>query len=99
MESSSIIFKSLQLLFLTWGLEVLGCNPVGMMQFMGPPLQETPVIRITGGKIVGRVGISRAGEKYHAFLGIPYAKAPVGKKRFKVCCFCSIIVQIYWILL
>lgn len=36
------------------------------------------------GRLYGRVAQALNGENYYSFQGIPYAKPPVGKLRFKV---------------
>lgn len=40
-------------------------------------------MRIDDGKIIGRFMRSTSGRPIRAFMGIPYAKPPVGKLRFK----------------
>jgi carboxylesterase type B len=40
-------------------------------------------VRIDDGKIIGRFMRSTSGRPIRAFMGIPYAKPPVGKLRFK----------------
>lgn len=41
-------------------------------------------VNITQGTLVGKVEVSSRQQNYYAFRGIPYAKPPVGKLRFKV---------------
>ncbi|GJQ76635.1 hypothetical protein Trydic_g15495 [Trypoxylus dichotomus] len=41
------------------------------------------IINIEQGCLKGKTGVDYNGKKYHAFLGIPYAKPPVGELRFK----------------
>lgn len=43
-----------------------------------------PIVEISDGKVRGTVLKNLDGEDYYAFLGIPYAKPPIGKLRFKV---------------
>lgn len=45
---------------------------------------EDPIIRITSGALKGKVIENCIGERIYAFLGIPFAKAPIGNLRFKV---------------
>ena len=45
---------------------------------------ETEVIETPAGRIQGSVSTSRDGREYYEFLGIPYAKPPVGELRFEV---------------
>lgn len=42
------------------------------------------VVKIESGRIKGQVEVDYNGENYYSFKGIPYAKAPLGKLRFKV---------------
>lgn len=44
---------------------------------------ELVTVSITQGTLVGNVEISSRGQNYYAFRGIPYAKPPIGKLRFK----------------
>nr|UYG55598.1 esterase 1 [Arma chinensis] len=41
------------------------------------------VVDTTNGKLRGRVMTSRAGRKFLGFTGVPYAKPPVGSRRFE----------------
>ncbi len=45
---------------------------------------ENIEITVEQGKLKGKVFESRNGTKYYGFLGIPYAKPPVGDLRFEV---------------
>lgn len=47
-------------------------------------IMETPILEISDGKIRGMVMNNYDNEKIYGFLGIPFAKAPVGNLRFKV---------------
>ncbi|XP_050307750.1 esterase B1-like [Anthonomus grandis grandis] len=42
-----------------------------------------PVVEIEQGKLKGSLGADYHGGKFYKFLGIPYAKAPIGELRFK----------------
>lgn len=42
------------------------------------------IVDVKQGTLKGRTGIDYAGKTYYSFQGIPYAKPPVGKLRFKV---------------
>lgn len=42
------------------------------------------IINIDQGCLKGKTGVDYNGRKYFSFLGIPYAKPPVGELRFKV---------------
>ncbi|CAG7817731.1 unnamed protein product, partial [Allacma fusca] len=44
---------------------------------------EGPTINISTGNIRGSIAKSRTGLEYYEFLGIPYAKPPVGQLRFE----------------
>ncbi|CAG7822765.1 unnamed protein product [Allacma fusca] len=48
-----------------------------------PRSTKSSVIEISTGKVRGIVDISRGGKEFESFLGIPYAKPPVGKLRFE----------------
>lgn len=43
-----------------------------------------PIVEINDGKLKGTIQKNFKGEDIFAFLGIPYAKPPVGELRFKV---------------
>lgn len=45
--------------------------------------KRTPVITTANGQVQGRVGNSRNGLEYWQFLGIPYAKPPLGHLKFQ----------------
>lgn len=45
---------------------------------------EAPTVEISEGGLRGLFCENLDGEKFCAFLGIPYAKPPVGDLRFKV---------------
>lgn len=45
---------------------------------------DSPIVEITDGRLRGLAWENLDGEKFCAFLGIPYAKPPVGDLRFKV---------------
>lgn len=44
------------------------------------------IVETGNGKLRGIIKENFKGEKFHGFLGIPYAKPPVGDLRFKVSC-------------
>lgn len=44
-----------------------------------------PIVTVSEGKLQGGSYKSFDGFQYDYFLGIPYAKPPVGNLRFKVC--------------
>lgn len=45
---------------------------------------EDPIVRIESGALRGEVMKNESGERVYTFLGIPFAKPPVGDLRFKV---------------
>lgn len=47
--------------------------------------ETSPVIELKDGKIQGIVLKSRGGREFFGFLGIPFARPPVGSLRFKAC--------------
>lgn len=47
-------------------------------------IDTSPIVQTHLGGIKGRYKDSYAGKKYEAYEGIPYAKPPVGKRRFQV---------------
>lgn len=49
--------------------------------------REEVVVRITTGQVKGYKIASGYNYEYYNFIGIPYAKPPVGELRFKVCIF------------
>ncbi|KAK3932195.1 Venom carboxylesterase-6 [Frankliniella fusca] len=44
---------------------------------------RAPVVETRAGRISGKVLTSDGGRQYYAYLGVPYAKPPVGDLRFK----------------
>lgn len=43
-----------------------------------------PVVTVREGKVKGRIASDFDGNDFYSFQGIPYAKPPLGKLRFKV---------------
>lgn len=43
-----------------------------------------PLVKVVEGELEGIESVTEDGKKYYSFLGIPYAKPPVGELRFKV---------------
>lgn len=48
---------------------------------------EEPIIEISDGKLRGTITQNLKGEKIYSFLGVPFAKPPIGELRFKVSSF------------
>jgi hypothetical protein len=48
------------------------------------PPKPSPIVETSQGKIQGIVSYSRAGNEVYEYLGIPYAKKPIGDLRFEV---------------
>lgn len=46
--------------------------------------QPGPVVRVEHGLLSGSWEVSENGRTYASFRGIPYARPPVGKYRFRV---------------
>lgn len=64
---------------------------------------EEPIVTVEQGKLRGKTGMDYDGRNYYSFQGIPYAKPPLGKLRFKVgqlaCSIRSICVVLILLLL
>lgn len=45
---------------------------------------DLPVVETSQGSLQGKYMITKQGREFSAFLGIPYAKPPVGQLRFAV---------------
>jgi bile salt-stimulated lipase len=43
-----------------------------------------PTVSIDQGKLKGKISTNLRNEDFYSFQGIPYAKPPIGKLRFKV---------------
>lgn len=43
-----------------------------------------PLVKVTQGMLRGKEYVTDDGQCYHAYKGVPYAKAPTGHLRFKV---------------
>lgn len=46
--------------------------------------EDDPVVEVGQGLIQGTIRSTPKGKSYYAFLGIPYAKPPIGELRFQV---------------
>ncbi len=53
-------------------------------KYRNAPKPLGPVVRTEQGDLQGIQSISRDGRVYYEYLGIPYAKPPVGYLRFEV---------------
>ena len=42
------------------------------------------IVEVEQGKLRGTIGTDYYGGEFKKFLGVPYAKAPIGELRFKV---------------
>lgn len=56
------------------------------LRFLSTSAMAEPVIETEQGKLKGQVTINCNGFSYFTFMGIPYAKPPVGEYRFSVSC-------------
>lgn len=45
---------------------------------------NVPIVTVEQGQLQGKIVDDYFGGKYYSFQGIPYAKPPIGKLRFKV---------------
>lgn len=52
------------------------------------------VVTLEEGQIKGKKDEDYLGNTYYSFLGIPYAKAPIGELRFKVKLICIFQVTV-----
>jgi carboxylesterase type B len=43
-----------------------------------------PIVSVEHGKLQGKISTNICNENFLSFLGIPYAKPPIGELRFKV---------------
>lgn len=46
--------------------------------------RDPPTVKIEEGELVGKRLYTKLGREFSAFLGIPYAKPPIGDLRFEV---------------
>lgn len=76
-------FKITELLSLAWkGVKVLAEDYYRYFH------REEVIVRIKSGQVKGYKIASSYNYQYYNFLGIPYAKPPIGELRFKVCVEC-----------
>ncbi len=47
-------------------------------------LPVSPVVSLENGQVQGNIRSSRDGHVFYEFLGIPYAKPPIGELRYEV---------------
>lgn len=52
--------------------------------FSSLALGEEPIVNTNLGKVQGQYAMTRGGRQIATFLGMPYAKPPIGTLRFKV---------------
>lgn len=43
-----------------------------------------PSVTLSQGQLIGKISKNEHGKEYFSYLGIPYAKPPIGDLRFKV---------------
>lgn len=65
-------------------LNVLRTKAFNELFYRGLQNMASPIVEISEGKLSGTFLDDLDGNKFCAFLGIPYAKPPVGNLRFKV---------------
>lgn len=68
--------------FLTLGWSAMKVLTSDFYQYF---FHEDVIIHVNSGRVRGYKISTSYGYKYYNFLGIPYAKPPVGNLRFKVC--------------
>lgn len=51
-----------------------------------------PIVEISDGKLRGTITVNNEGDTVYNFLGIPFAKPPIGDLRFKVSKFCCFVI-------
>ena len=52
--------------------------------FLPGARDDLPLVEVDQGPVRGQNWKSRSGRTYHSLLGLPYAKPPVGDRRFKL---------------
>lgn len=57
---------------------------VSTMKLQSKKQLSNAVVEIQSGKVRGTTGQDYHGGKFYKFMGIPYAKSPTGRLRFKV---------------
>ena len=63
---------------------LLAVTVAGIAYYSVYPVEYGQTIKTKYGWVRGIVGTSRDGRKYQSWLGVPYARAPVGELRFVV---------------
>lgn len=63
---------------------IVGCCVIIVAYYLQRFIRTSdPIVQTQNGRVRGRVGISRNSREYFEFLGIPFAKPPVGNLRFQ----------------
>jgi hypothetical protein len=55
-----------------------------LQKYFNPTIILSPIVEISNGKLQGKISTSRDGRNYFEFLGVRYARPPVGDLRYEV---------------
>lgn len=67
-----------------WNYKIFSSNVFIFIFFRGGKMSEAPVVNVEEGALQGKFITNDFGKSFYSFLGIPYAKPPLGSLRFKV---------------
>ena len=55
-----------------------------LQKYFNPTIILSPIVETSNGKLKGKISTSRDGRNYFEFVGVRYARPPIGEFRYEV---------------